>query len=938
MCHRGHTSASAVTPSHADEATRSALLAGSGGADAGLCFVCHGIDTLGSSKDVQSEFLTPSRHALAPATSPYGPSPKLCSDCHDAHGAAKRSDGSSYPALLRAQESSTTWRYSGNAYCTTCHQSRTGNTFPGMDVWKQTAHASIPEPASGTKIVCSACHEPHGSAIAPIIAGEIGPPSTAETITVHANDRTFCEACHSEPERTWEGTATYALSAHGSSAATIAISGEWAPPGASRRVGECQSCHAPMGADNGSGQPIPRLMRRQGSELCYDCHGASGPAADDLKALAYRPAPVVSAFIAYGADSSVRQFGEAYVYTRNSSAVATPTGPRSFLNRNIGALATGEVTGEGLTQLVVARPGTSRVSVFSPSRLSGVVPSPGTRSLLAPAKFLAVADVLDDADTRAELVAAADDTVRVYRWSIAAAAFENVAAISVPGTISGLAAGHLVSGSLADIVVTTNGPDRLVVLTQDTPASLRIAGTHTTRAEPRGPSTGDINGDGNDEVAVANAGESSPTLSVYSGAGDELMTAGSTSDASPTVTVVGDVLPALKASGTSGKEVVLALASPAGGDRVEAYPRGGSGLGAPSTHAFAQYSAPKALAAADVDGDGDAELLVGLGGLRTSSTSTSRVPALAIVNASSDGESLGAVQERSAGGLELAGEVSVVAANLGAIGPSRHPVEGAPDAHVSTETAPFAEHIACVDCHNMHVATSATGLAPALQGAQLGAWGVALGGPVPTQKQGVTAEYELCFKCHADYGSWTPLSAVRSVDAEFATSNPSFHPVEAVAPSTNARGQTLAEGLTVTSRVNCSDCHGNSAGRGLAETGQPNGPHRSPSAPLLLKPLVGSASEDSRTLCYNCHLFAVYGDGAEDLTSEKASGFVDTSSGYKLHAAHSTRGFTCLSCHESHGSKTEPYSLRDDSGWVAETDGGRCTNGCHEGSGKGYRR
>jgi hypothetical protein len=213
-----------------------------------------------------------------------------------------------------------------------------------------------------------------------------------------------------------------------------------------------------------------------------------------------------------------------------------------------------------------------------------------------------------------------------------------------------------------------------------------------------------------------------------------------------------------------------------------------------------------------------------------------------------------------------------------------------------------------------------------------------MGGGIPTQKQGVTAEFELCFKCHADYGSWTPLSGVRSVDGEFETGNPSFHPVRGVAPSTNARGQTMAEGMTTASRVNCSDCHGNASGRGLAETGQPNGPHRSSSSPLLLRPLVGSASENAGTLCYNCHLYSVYGEGSADLETAQSSGFVDTSSGYKLHAAHSTRGFTCLACHESHGSKDEPYSLRGDSGWGAETDGGRCTNGCHEGAGKGYRR
>lgn len=941
MCHRGHTAASgALTAPGASGSRKSALTVGTDieGGDVQLCYSCHGVDALGSPFDVQSEFLSGAGHSLAPSPSAYGPKQKQCSDCHDAHGTAKVAGGLPYPALLRAQESSTTWLYSGDVYCAACHKPRTGNAFPGLDTWKKTAHASIAQPSSGTKIVCSTCHTPHASAIRPNIVGAIGTPSIAETVTLHANDRTMCVACHEVPERTWEGTATYSVSAHGSSAATVAIPGEWAPSGSSRRVGECQACHAPMGASDGSGGAIPRLARKQGSALCYECHRAGGSAKDDLEALSYTPAPVVSAFVAFGADFTVRQFGEVYSFTRDTTAVSTPSGPRSFLSRNIGVLAAGDVEGRGYSQLIVARAGTSRVSILSPSKFAGLAPSPGTRSLLAPAEYLAVADVLDDADGRAELIAASDDTVRVYRWSTSGSSLDNVAAISVSGTISGLTTGRFVSGSLADIAVTTNAPDSLVVLTQDTPSSLQIAGTHASRALPIGPSAGDLDGDGHDEIAVANAGEGSPTLSIYSGGGTELMSAGSTSDASPTATVIGNVLPGVRETGTSGAEVALALGSPAGGDRIEVFARSGGGLGSPKTHAFAQYSAPRSLAVGDVDGDDDAELLVGLGGLRTTSTSASRVPALAIVNASADGTTLGTVTERSAGGLELAGEVSVLAANLGAVGPSRHPSEASVGTHVSTEAAPFDEHIACADCHNMHTATTATGLAPALQGAQLGAWGVNMDGPIPTQKQGVTAEYELCFKCHADYGSWTPLSGVRSVDGEFETSNPSFHPVRGTAPSTNARGQTLADGMTTDSRVNCSDCHGNASGRGLAETGQPNGPHRSSSSPLLVRPLVGAASEDSHTLCYNCHLYSIYGEGSADLETAQSSGFVDTSSGYKLHAAHSTRGFTCLSCHESHGSKDEPYSLRNDSGWVAETDGGRCTNGCHEGAGKAYRR
>ena len=179
------------------------------------------------------------------------------------------------------------------------------------------------------------------------------------------------------------------------------------------------------------------------------------------------------------------------------------------------------------------------------------------------------------------------------------------------------------------------------------------------------------------------------------------------------------------------------------------------------------------------------------------------------------------------------------------------------------------------------------------------------------------------------------------MSGEFDTSNASFHPVEGVSPATNAVGQTLTAGLTPSSRVNCSDCHGNSDGRGASSTGQPNGPHSSASAPLLIKPLLGRAADDSSGLCYSCHAFEIYGDGSADGQPSRSSGFVDANSGAKLHSSHAARGFSCSACHVSHGSADKPFTLRSDIGWVVDTSGkggGSCANGCHSGASKAYSR
>jgi hypothetical protein len=942
MCHRLHTSASGILTGVSEDGTRTNALAvgtsGTDGGDAQLCYACHGVDTLGSSKAVQSEFESGPGHSLAPTSSVFGPSEKQCSDCHDSHGTAKRVDGTPYPALLRAKLPSGSYAYGGDAYCGACHGVRAASQFPGMPVWGKTAHASIASPATGTGIVCSTCHAPHASPIAPNIVTVVATPAVVAPTTVPANDRRFCEICHLAPARTWEGTATYSLSSHGSAAATVPIDAEWASEETPRLAGECQSCHAAMGASDGQGGAIPRLAAKAGAALCYDCHSPGGVAAADINSLAYRPAAVVSAVIAYDSSPGTAQFGDMHVLTRDTASSPTISAPRSFLSGRTGAIAAGDVEGNGSTQLVVGRTGTSRVTVLSQSKFAGLAEVPGSRTLLAPAEYLAIADVFDDADNRAELITASGSTVRVYRWNTLGASFDSAAALTLPGEITGLAAGDIVAGSHADVAVTTNGPDMLAILTQDTPSSLAVSGSYPARSLPRGPSVKDVDNDGRAEIAVANSGELSPTLSVYSGTGAELMSGGSTVDASPTATVIGDILPGLTEAGTSGDEIALALQAPSGADRLEVFPRSGTGLAAPLSHAFGAFSGPDSLAVGDVDGDGRLELLVGLGGRRTSTPATSKAPSLAIVHASGDGASLGTIDERPGGGLEHAGRASVLAADLGAIGPSRHPVEAAQGSHVSTETAPFAEHVACADCHNVHAATSARVLAPQLPGALIGAWGVTVGGSVPALKTGVTAEYELCFKCHADYDGWTPLSGVRAVDAEFDTGNASFHPVEGVSPSTNATGQILIDGMAPDARLNCSDCHGNSDARGLSSVGQPNGPHTSPSAPLLLRRLTGASAEDNETLCYSCHVYEMYGDGSVDGQPTRSSGFVDAGAGLRLHSEHSTRGFSCATCHVSHGSQSMPYGLRNDFGWAAETDGGRCTSGCHGGAGEAYRR
>ena len=272
LCHRTHTSASTITVDPQDAAeVKNALIVGSfegEAADTQLCFSCH--DGLGSVYDTYTEFQSVSAHSLAPTASPYGPSPKGCYSCHDSHGSTREASGTPYPALLESKGASGTYYRSGDQYCSACHIVRSGNEFPGLAVWQQTAHSRALARSDGTKITCSICHEPHGSSNAALVVQRLTPPSAPDTVAVPANDRWLCYGCHADALATYAGGLVHQGSSHGLSTQTVPVDAEWASrlaspsADATRQVGECQTCHAPMGVDDGTGTPVPNWSRPMG--------------------------------------------------------------------------------------------------------------------------------------------------------------------------------------------------------------------------------------------------------------------------------------------------------------------------------------------------------------------------------------------------------------------------------------------------------------------------------------------------------------------------------------------------------------------------------------------------------------------------------------------------------------------------------------------------
>jgi len=904
-----------------------------------MCYVCHGVDTLGSGTDVQSAFEATSAHSLNPSSSEFGTSPKQCSTCHDSHGSARITSGTPYPSLLRAVSSTGTPYYSGAAFCATCHVVRAESSFHGLAVFSQTAHASIKAPASGTEIVCNACHDPHGSDNAPMLRSQLASPSAPTTVSVSGNNRTLCFGCHAETLATWAGSAVYAA-AHASSPATVSIPGEWPRPGASRLVGECQNCHNATGSVDESGALVPKLLAESQPTLCYGCHRTDGAAASNLASGAYSPtSPGAELLATFAGQTSPAVYGRLQVYSRENTAAGLPVGPQELSGLGSpGTLAAGDVDGDGIAEGIVADAASAHVTLARSSSLRGVAKQ--VYSVPNTPAFIAVGDVFLDGSSLPELitVSAAGD-VDVLRYS--GGAFVSVASTTISGNPTGLALGDVTGSGGAEIVITAQAPDDLWILTENGAALSAGAGPFATGSLPVGVAIGDVQPGGTKlEIAVANAGEAVSVVQVFNGAGTALLGTGGPLPAGvATAITVGNVLPGVTPASTSGLEIALAYATLDGASGVLSFPQlSGGGLGAPDDAALPGIRQnPTALSAGDVDGDGQVELAVALAG-RFLRTSSSVAPGVTVLSPNGAGTALTvpATPTFPAGGVELSGaKPRVLIADIGAVGPSRHAEESA--SHVSTETVVSTLHVICSDCHNSHLAAVAASSTTQLPGALFGARGV-----IPTNGSGTvtlsapttaTAEYQVCFRCHAGQDP----EAAYSLAAVVSTTGASSHPIEsALSTPTNATGTTLMGGVGTTLR--CSSCHGTPLATPVAK-----GPHVSSEAPLLSKPYLGTSVSDSSLLCYSCHRSDVYLTGVDDGVDADRSGFYQTTgSPNALHSYHATLGLGCDSCHVSHGSATLPHLLRSNGfTWHGSdvTYDGSCTSACHTaGATHGYKR
>ncbi len=213
-----------------------------------------------------------------------------------------------------------------------------------------------------------------------------------------------------------------------------------------------------------------------------------------------------------------------------------------------------------------------------------------------------------------------------------------------------------------------------------------------------------------------------------------------------------------------------------------------------------------------------------------------------------------------------------------------------------------------------------------ISGATNGNWSGGAGADTPTwlnktpvvptyaKVASVTYEWQLCLKCHSRYawGQNTPpnvpsgraasagTSTMTDVGQDFNPSNYAYHPVFAQGknqPSAslysywntdadrrsiggvstgNGLSNTFVDGWLHTSRVTCSDCHGNNA------WGDTRGVHGSSNKWILrgvntgikvtkpAGPVNVNATANAASFCNNCHRWDVYGGGFKDGSGDEA--------------------------------------------------------------------
>jgi predicted CXXCH cytochrome family protein len=252
-------------------ATGELLLQGVAATDAPLCLSCHDGT---SASDVRGGFMDDSRTSRHPVPMGADPGALQCSSCHAVH--FSRQSGRER-GLLRAGTVT-----SGNGFCYECHDSSDDGTRGDLRGFEGSGHATgVPEPASGTRVVCLSCHVAHTSRESGLY------PYTGD-------DR--CLGCHSTGVLSSGGPDILTrLSGDGPGTRHDLRSGDASATGSRLDCSNCHEVHTSSSTTPCVDPDRPtttNTISASGVTLCLRCHDGALPTSADTSGWA--PAPLAA--------------------------------------------------------------------------------------------------------------------------------------------------------------------------------------------------------------------------------------------------------------------------------------------------------------------------------------------------------------------------------------------------------------------------------------------------------------------------------------------------------------------------------------------------------------------------------------------------------------------------------------------------------------------
>ncbi|MDF1565166.1 MAG: cytochrome c3 family protein [Deltaproteobacteria bacterium] len=219
-------------------------------------------------------------------------------------------------------------------------------------------------------------------------------------------------------------------------------------------------------------------------------------------------------------------------------------------------------------------------------------------------------------------------------------------------------------------------------------------------------------------------------------------------------------------------------------------------------------------------------------------------------------------------------------------------------------------HVACQDCHDVHEAgatlhsqgTRTLGGDSPLQGVSgvdvdwsgLGAW-TEPAGTAYSVIDPVTAEWQICFKCHSDW-AWGTGAPGDTLSGGLRTNlaldfNPNNQRMHAVTRDSTMTTGSFVGGWSAGAEITCSDCHNTD------DAASDKGPHGSGVNYMLVGGVwdQNTGGTTANNFCHRCHDPSVYG-GNNCSQNSTATGF-RVAGGDNLHCRRHGGNVACSGCH-----------------------------------------